>query len=124
MASTSIWNGGSRDGRHTEFIFLSADQIAAAIESSHLDIEEVTIEGRVLTVSTVQSQEWLIEQGDGTHVSIKHSRLPYEQTVGIATDARLRITAQMKTAVSHAGVTRITYEAISVDRLDVERPES
>ena len=97
----------------------SADQLARAIEASELDIEEVTIEGRVLTVSTVQSQEWLMEQADGTHVAIKHSQLPYEQTSGIATDMWVRIIAQMKTSVSNAGVTRVTYEATSVERLDI-----
>ncbi|OBH55022.1 hypothetical protein A5687_03345 [Mycobacterium mantenii] len=96
----------------------SADRIASVIESSHLDVEPVTIEGRILTVSTVQNQEWLVEQNDGTHVSIKHSDLPYDQTVGIATDARVRITAQMKTSVSNAGVTKVTYEAIEVEHLD------
>ncbi|MDH6199025.1 hypothetical protein M2272_005692 [Mycobacterium frederiksbergense] len=98
----------------------SADRIASVIESSHLDVEPVTIEGRILTVSMVQNQEWLIEQNDGTHVSIKHSDLPYDQTVGIATDARVRVIAQMKTSVSNAGVTKITYEATSVRRIDVD----
>jgi hypothetical protein len=50
------------------------------------------------------------------------SLLPYEQTVGIATDAPVRITAQMKTSVSNAGVTKITYEATSVERLDGDQP--
>ncbi|TQR82627.1 hypothetical protein D8S82_31035 [Mycobacterium hodleri] len=118
------WRQPRRPTHRVHLATYSADRIASVIESSHLDVDPVTIEGRILTVSTVQNQEWLIEQTDGTHVSIKHSDLPYDQTVGIATDTRVRIEAQMKTSVSNAGVTKVTYEATSVQRLDdAQEPE-
>ena len=47
-----------------------ADLIARAIELSESDTEPVIIEGRVLTVSTVQSQQWLIEPTDGDLVVV------------------------------------------------------
>lgn len=94
-----------------------ADLIAKAIELSASDTQHVVIEGRVLTVSTVQSQQWLIEPNDGDPVAIKHTGIPHEQTVGIATHDRVRVTAQMKTSVSSAGVSKTTYEGLSVERL-------
>jgi hypothetical protein len=112
------WRQPNRPTRRVHLAAGAAGLIAAAIESSQLDVEEVVIEGVVLTVSTVRSQEWLIEQTDGEHVSIKHSGLPHEQAVGIATGDRVRITAQLKTVTSNAGVTKATYEALSVEVLD------
>ncbi|MGB3476403.1 MAG: hypothetical protein WBA69_16640 [Mycobacterium sp.] len=94
-----------------------ADLIARAIELSKSDTQPVVIEGRVLTVSTVQSQQWLIEPSDGDPVAIKHAGIPHEQTVGIATYDRVRITAQMKTSVTTAGVSKTTYEGLTVERL-------
>ncbi|OSC32061.1 hypothetical protein B8W69_02900 [Mycobacterium vulneris] len=90
------------------------------IEQSSLDVQPVAIEGTVLTVSTVQNQQWLIEKSDGSTVPIKHSNLPHDQTFGIATGARLRILAEMKTSVSNAGVTKTTYEATHVEKINDE----
>jgi hypothetical protein len=109
------WRQPHRPTHRIHLATHSADRIAGVIESSHLDVEPVTIEGRVLTVSTLQNQEWLIEQSDGTRVSIKHADLPYDQTIGIATGASVRLTAQMKTSITNAGVTKVTYEARGVE---------
>jgi len=114
------WKQPRRPTHRVHLATASADRIAGVIELARLDVDPVTIERRVLTVSTVQNQEWLIEQSDGTRVSIKHSDLPYDQTVGIATDAHVRLSARMKTSVSNAGVTKVTYEATAVERLDGE----
>lgn len=100
----------------------SAELIARAIELSESDTQVVVIEGSVLTVSTVQRQAWLIEPSDGEPVAVRHSDVPHEQTIGIATHDLVRITAVMKTSVSTAGVSKTTYEATQVERIS-ESPE-
>jgi hypothetical protein len=111
------WRQPQRPTARVHLGAASADLIAQAIERSESDSQDVEIEGLVLTVSTVQNQQWLIEPSDGDPIAVRHTDIPHEQTIGIATYDRVRITARMKTSVTSAGVSKTTYEAIRVERL-------
>ncbi|KUI17396.1 hypothetical protein AU191_08785 [Mycolicibacterium acapulense] len=111
------WRQPARPTARVHLGAAKADLIAQAIERSEIDTQPVTIEGRVLTVSMVESQQWLIEPNEGQPIAVKHAALPPEQTVGIATNDRVRITAQMKTSVTTAGVAKTTYDATRVERI-------
>jgi len=95
----------------------SASLIVRAIELSRSDTQPIEIEGRVLTVSTMQKQAWLIEPNDGDPVAVRHSNVPPEQTIGIATHDRVRIVGRLTTSVSTSGVSKAIYEATHVERI-------
>jgi hypothetical protein len=111
------WRQPQRPTARVHLGAASADLIARAIELSKSDTQPIVIEGLVLTVSTVQNQQWLISPSDGDPIAVKHSGIPHDQTVGIATHDRIRITAEMKTSVTSAGASKTTYEATQVERL-------
>ena len=114
------WRQPNRPTRRVHLTSSKAELIAQVIETAELDIDEVDIEGVVLTVSTVQKQAWLIERGVDDLVSVRHGQLPPSQTLGIATGERIRIHAQMRTTVSNTGVTRTVYEAQGIERIPDE----
>ena len=111
------WRQPNRPTRRVHLTSSTAGLIAQVIEAAELDVDDVVIDGVVLTVSTVQKQAWLIQRGPDDLVSVRHGHLPSSQTLGIATGERIRIQAQMRTTVSNTGVSRTVYEAQGVERI-------
>jgi hypothetical protein len=70
------WRQPQRPTARVHLGAASADLIARAIELSESDTQPVVIEGLVLTVSTVQNQQWLIAPSDGDPIPVKHSGVP------------------------------------------------
>jgi hypothetical protein len=111
------WRQPQRPTARVHLGAASADLIARAIELSESDTQPVVIEGLVLTVSTVQNQQWLMRQATAIR-SPSNILASHDQTIGISTYDRVRITAQMKTSVSTGGASKTTYEALQIGRLE------